>query len=136
MNQDINIKMEAIKCDECEHVFSLKAVDIKESKIVLNNTVVDLVYFTCPKCNKIYRISIQDARYYDLKKDLERTKKRIRKNRGSNNDELARVLNDMVNKKLERLRNHVDIVNKMFPGTFTFVTSENNPKEKIIKYLP
>lgn len=136
MNQEIKVKMEAVKCDGCSYVFSLKAVKIKEAKVVLNNTTVILVYFTCPKCDKIHRISIQDARYYDLKKDLERTKKRIRKNRGSNNDELARILNDMVNKKLERLRNHVDIVNKMFPGTFTFVTSENNPKEKIIKYLP
>ena len=125
-----------IKCDECKKEFSSNAIEIKESNIVLNNTNVILVYFTCPKCNKIYRISIQDARYYDLVEDLEKTKKKIRKNQGSKNIELARVLNNMVNKKAKRLRDHVELVNKMFPGTFTFVASEKNPKERIIKYLP
>ena len=132
----MNKKVIKVKCDECEHEFLLNAVNIHEAKVELNNTPVILVYFTCPKCNKIYRVSIQDARYYDLKEDLEKTKKRIRKNHGSNNKELAEILNNMVNRKAQRLKNHVDIVNKMFPGTFTFVASENNPKEQIIKYLP
>lgn len=125
-----------VKCDKCEYEFFLNTVEIKEENIMLNNTNVILVYFVCPKCNEIYRISIQDARYYDLKEDLEKTKRKICKIHGSNNFELAKVLNNMVNKKLKRLRDHVDKVNKMFPGTFTFVASENNPKEQIIKYLP
>lgn len=125
-----------IVCDECKYEFSENAVEINEANIELNNTSVILVYFACPKCDKIYRVSIQDARYYDLKADLEKAKKRMRKNHGSNNDELARMLSNMVSIKAERLKSHVDKVNKMFPGTFTFATSENNPKEKIIKYLP
>ena len=125
-----------IICDECKEEFSSNAIEIKEANIVLQNTNVILVYFTCPKCDKIYRVSIQDARYYDLVEDLERTKKKIRKNHGSRNEELAKVLNNMVNKKAKRLEDHVKLVNMMFPGTFTFVASENNPKEKIIKYLP
>ena len=125
-----------IKCDGCEYEYNLNAVEIEKTKIELNNVIVDLIYFTCPKCKKIYRVSIQDARYYELQQDIEKTKKRIRKNRGSNNEEFARVLDNMVHRKHERLKSHVELVNKMFPGTFTFVTSENNPKEKIIKYLP
>lgn len=129
-------KVSIIYCDECKHEFSMNTVNIKEDIVRLNGVSVALVYFTCPKCNKIYRISIQDKRYYELKEDLEKTKKRMRKNHGSNNDEMARMLNSMVVKKYERLKAHVDKVNKMFPGTFTFVTSENNQEEKIIKYLP
>ena len=129
-----NVKV--IYCDDCKHEFSMNAVNIKEDIVQLNGVSVALVYFTCPKCNKIYRISIQDKRYYELKEDLEKTKKRMRKNHGSNNDEMARMLNSMVVKKHERLKAHVNKVNKMFPGTFTFVTSENNQEEKIIKYLP
>lgn len=125
-----------VKCDQCRYEHDLNAVDIQKTKIELNNTIVDLVYFTCPKCDKIYRVSIQDARYYDLKEDLEKAKKRIRRKHGSNNEETARVLDKMVRIKLERLRRHVEIVDNMFPGTFTFVTSENNPEDKIIKYLP
>lgn len=124
------------KCDECEHEFVLNSADIKEQIVTLNNTPVMLVYFTCPKCNKIYRVSIQDARYYDLKEDLEKAKKRIRRNYGNSNVALHQSLSNMVAKKHERLKAHVDKVNKMFPGTFTFAASVNNPKEQIIEYRP
>lgn len=132
MNQEKAI----IVCDECKHEFFLDAVGIHEAIVELNGVPVTLVYFACPKCNKIYRISIQDRRYYELVEDLEKTKKRIRKNHGSNNQEMAKMLNSMVLRKKQRLKEHVDKVNKMFPGTFTFVASENNHKEQTIKYLP
>ena len=125
-----------IKCDECKKEFSLNAIEIEEAEVKINNKQLTLVYFTCPKCNKIYRVSLMDARYKELKEDIEKTKRRIRRNHGSNNDEVAKTLNDMVFKKLKRLRDHTDKLNKMFPGTFTCVVSENNHKEKIIKYLP
>lgn len=132
MSQEIT----RVKCDECEYEFILEAVGIHEAIVELNGVPVTLVYFVCPKCNKIYRISIQDRRYYELVEDLEKTKKRIRRNHGSNNQEMARMLNSMVFKKKQRLEEYVDKVNKMFPGTFTFVASENNHKEQTIKYLP
>lgn len=125
-----------IVCDECKYEFYLDAVGIREAIVELNGVPVTLVYFVCPKCNKIYRISIQDRRYYELAEDLEKTKMRIRRNHGSNNQEMARMLNSMVFKKKQRLKEYVDKVNKMFPGTFTFVASENNHKEQTIKYLP
>lgn len=125
-----------LRCDECDHTFLLNAAYINESLVEINGQTLTLVYYTCPKCNKIYRITLKDKRYEELAEDLERTKNRIRKNHGSNNDELARVLDTMVRKKHERLRSHVDRLNKQFPGTFTFVVSENNQKDKFIKYLP
>lgn len=132
----MNEKVIKTKCDECEHEFLLNSADIKEQIVELNKTPVMLVYFTCPKCNKIYRVSIQDKRYYELKEDLEKTKKRIRRNHGSNNVEMARMLNSMVVKKHERLAAYVKKVNETFNGTFTFVASENNQEEKSIIYLP
>lgn len=126
-------KITKVKCDECEYEFILEAVGIHETIVQLNGVPVILVYFACPKCNKIYRISIQDKRYYELVGDLEKIKKRIRRNYGKNNDEMARMLNSMITKKHKRLKTYVDEVNKMFPGTFTFVASENNHKEQIIK---
>lgn len=125
-----------VTCDNCEQEFILEAVKIDEAIIRLNGVPVTLVYFACPKCDKIYRVSIQDRRYYELKEDIEKTKERIRKNHGSNNEKQAKMLQSMIIRKQERLRMHVDKLNKMFPGTFTFVASENNPEEKLIKYLP
>lgn len=132
----MSVKYTAVICDECKKEFSMNAVDIQEAIIELYGQVLKLVYFTCPKCNKIYRITLKDERYDELKEDLERTKNRIRKNFGSKNDELARTLNSMVTKKHKRIQSHLTNLNNKFPGTFTFVASENNHEDKIIKYLP
>ena len=124
-----------IKCDECKHEFFLNAVGINEAIVELNGVPVTLVYFACPKCNKIYRISIQDRRYYEMQEDIEKTKKRIRKYNGRRNMKMSDTLHSMIVKKQERLKAYVELVNKIFSGTFVFVTSENN-QEKSIKYLP
>lgn len=134
--QVMTTKNITIHCDDCKHEFSMNTVTIEETTINLSGQALILVYFTCPKCNKIYRIMLKDERYEELKADLEKTKLRIRKNYGSGNEEFARMLNSMVIKKQERLGNHVTNLEKKFPGTFTFVVSENNQEEKIIKYLP
>ena len=132
----MSTKFATVYCDDCKHEFSMNSVDIQEATVNLGGQALKLVYFTCPKCNKIYRITLKDERYEELKEDLERTKTRIRKNRGSRNDEFARTLNSMVTKKHERMRNHLTRLNDKFPGTFTFVASENNHEDKIITYLP
>lgn len=124
-----------IKCDECKHEFFLNAVGINEAIVELNGVPVTLVYFACSKCNKIYRISIQDRRYYEMQEDIEKTKKRIRKYNGRHNMKMSDTLYSMIVKKQERLKAYVELVNKTFSGTFVFVTSENN-QEKSIKYLP
>lgn len=128
--------MKMILCDDCKKEFSMNSVDIEKANISLNGQEMVLVYFACPGCKKIYRIMLRDEKYYELNTDLQITKVRMRKAYDSGNKELARMLNEMVTKKHERLSNHVDKVNKKFPGTFTFVTYENKHKDKIIKYLP
>lgn len=125
-----------IVCDECKHEFYLDAVKIHEAIVELNGIPVMLVYFVCPKCNKIYRISIQDKRYYELVEDLEKTKRRLQRINDSNNKEKARMLSSMVFKKNQRIKEYLDKVNKKFKGTFVFVASENNHNEQTIKYLP
>lgn len=130
------IEKATVECDKCKYEFFLNTVKIESAEVEIKNQQLTLIYFTCPKCNKLYRVSIADARYFELKEDLEKTKQRIRRNHGSNNEEMASMLNQMVNKKLERLRVHTDKLNKKFSGTFTIVVSENNHEEKSIKYLP
>ena len=138
MNCMKNKKAKSVKicCDECKYEFSMNSVNIQEAIINIGRQALKLVYFVCPECNKIYRISLEDERYNELKEDLAKTKRRLLKNYDSKDMESARVLNDMVNKKHQRLKNHLENLNNKFPGTFTFVTSENNNEEKIIKYLP
>ena len=126
-------QIESIVCDECKQEFSMNSVNINDVPIEIDGQALVLVYFACPKCDKIYRICLKDDRYEELKEDLEKTKKRIRKNNGSNNDGMASVLNSAVVKKHKRLKAHCEKIEKAFPGTFVFETSNQG---KIIKYLP
>ena len=123
-------------CDECKYEFSMNTVNIENANVVINGQELILVYFACPKCKKIYRIMLKDDKCYVLNVDLEIAKDRMQKTYKSGNKEFARTLNSMVLKKQERLKNHLSNMDKKFPGTFTFVASENNHKDKIIKYLP
>lgn len=123
-------------CDKCKKEFFLNTTEIKESAIRIGDEDLVLVFFTCPECNEIYRVSLKDKRYEELVEDIEKTKRRVRKLHGSDCNELAKTLNSMLLKKVERLRAHTTKLNKKFNGTFTFVVSENNQEEKTIKYLP
>lgn len=124
-----------VYCNECKFEFSMNAVNIQKSIINIKGVNLLLAYFACPKCNKIYLISIEDEKCVALKEDLERTRNRIRKC-GSKNEEMARMLNSMMMKKNKRLKNHLENLRNKYSGTFTFTASENNHKEYIIKYLP
>lgn len=132
----MGIKHTTVNCDECNYEFSMNTVNINEATVNLHGQALTLVYFACPKCNKIYRITLKDKRYEELREDLERTKMRIRKNYGSRDDEFASTLHAMVIRKHNRLKNYLTQLNEKFPGTFAFVASENNHEDKIIKYLP
>ena len=125
-----------IVCDECKHEFYLDAVGIHEDTVKLNGVPVTLVYFACPKCNKIYRITLKNNRCVELREDLEKIKRKIRKNHGSRDEKLAQNWRNKRAKKQKRLRDYIMKLNAKFPGTFTFVASENNHEEQTIKYLP
>ena len=135
-NTEQKIPDKVVYCVECKHEFSMNSVEIKEATVNLDGQDFTLVYFACSKCDKIYRVMIKDKRYDELVEDLESTKLRIQKNHGSGREEFASMLHSMVNKKHQRLKNHIVNLNGKFPGTFTFVASENNHEDKIIKYLP
>lgn len=122
-----------IVCDECNNEFFLKSIEIKESAIEISGQELLLVYFKCPQCGKLYRVTLKDDEYYNLVEDLENTKKRIRRAKGRGNLYLQNQLVSMVYRKRERLQNYVARLNAKYSGTFTEVL-ENGAAT--IKYLP
>lgn len=120
--------MNKMKCDKCSYEFPIESVKIQESLVDLNNIKVVLVYFMCPSCKEVYKVSIQDKRYYDLKEDFDKAEKRYRKNLNKRNREQVRILYNAMMKKKERLLNYVDAVNNAFNGKFVF-------EDGIIKYI-
>lgn len=121
-----------VVCDDCKHEFSMKSVGINEAEIMLGGQQYVLVYFACPNCRRIYRVCLKDDKYNELVEDLHATEKRIRRQFGKRNSGLSNQLNAMVQRKADKVKNHVAGLNRKFPGTFTFAASENNEQESII----
>lgn len=122
-----------IVCDECNNEFFLRSMEIKESAIEIGGQELLLVYFKCPQCGKLYRVTLKDDECYALAEDLESTKKRIRRAKRRGNLYLQNQLVPMAYRKQERLQNYVARLNAKYSGTFTEVP-ENGATT--IKYLP
>lgn len=122
-----------IVCNECNSEFFLRSIKVKESAIEISGQQLSLVYFKCPQCGKLYRVTLKDGEYSALVEDLENTKKQIRRAKGKGNLYLQNRLVSMVYRKRERLQNHVARLNAKYSGTFTEVSGNGTT---IIKYLP
>lgn len=126
MNKEkLNKFIMLVRCDECKSEFELYKDDLKKTIVNLDGVNVHLVYFMCPKCKKIYRVSIQDRNYYKFAHDLEKAKRKLRNYNGND----GAVINKLCAKALEKkkiLEKYVDLVNDTYNGTFEFVASENN----------
>lgn len=123
-----------IVCDKCKHEFVLGQNDLLEEEVICKGSKILLIFFTCPKCNEIYKVSLEDEECALLKEDLIKTVKRIRRNFGNNDVAFSDKLNQMMLVKKERLKNYMTKLNAKYSGTFTFDTSENNKKERKIIY--
>lgn len=96
-----------INCDFCGENFLSNLIDIKQSKISLNNQVIPVEYFECPKCKYIYIVTIWDRETEEIKKKIAEQKNKLRKYAAKVNS--ISLLEDMQYKlmceKLEVLKN-------------------------------
>lgn len=68
MNKEkLNKFIMLVRCDECKSEFELYKDDLKKTIVNLDGVNVHLVYFMCPKCKNIYRVSIQDKTIISLR---------------------------------------------------------------------
>ncbi len=134
MEEQIKTNMNTdVYCEKCDYEFSIEDVGLHQEKMEVDGLKFDLIYFYCPKCKKIYRVSIQDKKYYLLVEELEKVNKQIRNNFGTYNTARAEKLSKSVKKKSRNLKNHVLEMNKRFDGEFAFfIDSKGN---KTIEYI-
>lgn len=126
---DINII-----CDSCGKQFKLSSVGIKTSLMDLDEGACDVVFFNCPSCKRVHLVSVQDARWTELKTDLDKQVKRQHRMHGRDNQQLAKVIAEMIEKKKARLSKHVDNLRRKYDGRFTLVTTENGTED--LQFLP
>lgn len=122
-----------VYCDDCGYLLAngqRNLIVVNESKVNIGAKKLVLTYFACPRCRKIYRVQLKDARFFQLAADLENAKHKL----GHSKRNLL-VLQRSVLTREQRLKEHADNLNKKYPGTFTFA-SLNKDKDGKIVYLP
>ena len=123
-----------IICDSWGKQFQLSSVGIKTSLMDLDEGACDVVFFNCPSCKRVHLVSVQDARWTELKTDLDKQVKRQARMHGRENPQLAKVIAEMIEKKKARLSKHVDNLKRKYDGRFTLVTTENGTED--LQFLP
>lgn len=127
-----------IICDECKHEFTLHDIRLQTTNVVIGNKRLELLYYTCSECDKIYKVLLKDEKFYRLKKDLDECIHKINKfgSTKDKNAKMATMLESMFIKKKNRLDDYTSRLNAKYSGTFTFVSSENKYEENNIIYVP
>lgn len=121
-------KKPTIVCDRCGKEWLAKRTKIE----IADWNGMQLQYFLCPKCKKLYRIGLRDGKWYELLEDFKKAEKRLDAAKvGRITDE--RTINGMVGaceaKKL-RLQQYDGVLQSKYQGTFT------RDKDGTINYLP
>lgn len=94
----------------------------------------DVVFFNCPSCKRVHLVSVQDSRWMELKKDLDKQVKRQARMHGRENPQLAKTIGEMVKTKKDRLGKHTEKLKSKYSGRFTLVQTENGTED--LKLLP
>ena len=121
-------------CDCCGKQFKLSSVGIKTSHMDLDEGPCDVVFFNCPSCNVVYLVSVQDARWTELKTDLDKQIKRQAKMYSRNDLQMAKLIGELISTKKERLGKHVAKLKSKYDGHFTLVRTDDGTEE--LKMLP
>ena len=123
-----------VVCSNCGKQFKLSSVGIKTSRIDLDEGQCDVVFFNCPSCKVVYLVSVQDARWTELKTDLDKQIKRQAKMYSRNDLQTAKLIGELISTKKERLGKHVAKLKSKYDGHFTLVRTDDGTEE--LKMLP
>lgn len=123
-----------IVCSNCGKQFKLSSVGIKTSHMDLDEGQCDVVFFNCPSCKVVYLVSVQDARWAELKTDLDKQIKRQAKMHSRNDLQMAKLIGELISTKKERLGKHVAKLKSKYDGHFTLVRTDDGTEE--LKMLP
>ena len=112
-----------IYCDECGK--EIGSLSMKESRLVIDQEVIDVAYFICQECETLYVMFILDGKARHMKSDYDKFMRRMSRMR-----RVTSADQDVARAKLRRLKNRNDKLKKRYLGGLT-VVSVNNADEHI-----
>ena len=110
--------MANVHCDDCGFIFDFTPESICKSVVCVEEQHVNVTYFYCPACGTPVVISANDSKWYELRDDLERAKKRYRTYVKIGKQDLIDNAFMTIVKKNKRLSNYTDTLIEKVRGKF------------------
>ncbi len=105
-----------ISCDECGKSWVFQETSTQKDRITIKGVHLQVTYFTCPHCNKLYVICIDDNETLQLRQKLLLETKRITKDRNLGKDVSKRVRK--VQTLYQTLKDKNEVLKHRYQGTF------------------
>lgn len=104
-------------CDKCNEHFEL--TDLKHSKLIVKHKMLDVTYFICPSCNKLYVVAITDFKWQMLSGELQAVTKRVSKAIKKHDVVLLRKLYGIQAVKKDKLASYESSLLQMYKSRLT-----------------
>ena len=103
-----------ISCDKCKHTWNMKDTDIKQTGVETKEGVIQLTYFTCTECGKLYIISIEDEQILEYKRLLNMYLDKLKVLNSYNLLEKAKQYQVLISKRTRLLRTRIEQQGKFY----------------------
>lgn len=99
-------------CDNCGMEFEVERLDI--TKEALKDGPVEVVSFTCPKCDERYIIAVRDDYSAQLQKEFQKVKYAYKNSYDPKNEEAMRVAKREMDFRKRQLCSYMHKLNKKY----------------------
>lgn len=103
-----------ISCDECKHTWNMKDIKIEQTGVDTNEGIIQLTYFTCTECGKLYITSIEDDQIIEYKRLLNMYLDKLKVLNSYSLLEKAKQYQTLISKRTRLLRTRIEQQGKFY----------------------
>lgn len=105
-----------ISCESCGNSWISKTTDLRKDRVNVKGELLEVTYFTCPSCHKLYVVNIDNHETLRLRKMLSIEVKRINRDNDLGKDTSKR--SKKVSRMYQQLREKGTILKNTYNGIF------------------
>lgn len=83
--------LNTVECDECGKQWIMKATEIQTQPIEVHGEKLEVTYFLCPHCGKLYLVRIDNSETRRLQAQIELEQKRVAKDKQNGKNPSKRI---------------------------------------------
>ena len=105
--------MRSCVCDECGMMFEIEHLD-KKGDMMRDGHSVEVLSFTCPKCDSRFIIAVRDKTSAEMQKELKRAKELYQASYDAQDEDKMRVARRNADYRKRQLSNYMSSLKKKY----------------------